>query len=60
MVEGVSHSGFEKRRLQSTTPHLRNRRRTGEEGNSLMDAERASGAGLAIHLGEETETAFPS
>ena len=56
MVEGIAHTRFKQRRLQPATPHLRNRRRTGEECHSFMDREHASGARFAVKLREKART----
>ena len=44
--------------MQAATPQLRNRRRTREQGNSIMQAERARSPRFAFELSEETERNF--
>ena len=56
MVEGVVHTLVNERCLQPTTPQLRNRSRTGEQSNAIMNAQHASGAGFSVMLGEEAQT----
>jgi hypothetical protein len=58
MVKSVSHTFLKERRLQSTTPHLWNCRRAGEQRNSLMNTEHASSGQFAVKLGEEAQTLF--
>jgi hypothetical protein len=56
VVEGVVHTLVNQRRLQSTTPQLRNRSRAAEQGSAIMNAQHASGARFPVMFGEEAQT----
>jgi len=55
-VEGVVHTLVKERRLQPTTPQLRNRSRAAEQSNAIMNAQHASGTRFPVMFGEEAQT----
>jgi hypothetical protein len=58
VVEGVPHTLMKKCVMQPAMPQLRNRGRTAEQGNPIVQAERASSTRFAFEFSEEAKRVF--